>query len=87
MPIRVHPRVFEQHPELTEDDVYAAFETTLRRVPRFDTDPMQWVGVGMDSRGRLLQWVAVEDAPSNWHIFHAMNATTKTLIEVGIRER
>lgn len=60
-----------------------AFEEALRSRGR-DTDPIQWVGVGMDRKGRLLEFVAVEDEPDGWLIFHAMVATAKVLNEVGI---
>ena len=87
MPVRVHPRVSAKRPEITDDDAQAAFAGTLRRIPRFDTEPVQWIGVGLDTRGRLVEWVAIENKADEWLIFHAMPATTKTLIEVGLRER
>lgn len=65
-------------------DVVEAFESTLRSRPR-DTHPVQWVGVGTDASGRLLEYFAVEDEPDGWLVFHAMPATTKVLIEVGLR--
>lgn len=84
MRVRVHPRVAERHPEVTDADVIEAFETTLRSRPR-DTYPVQWVGVGTDAGGRLLEHIAVEDEPDGWLVFHAMPATKKVLIEIGLR--
>ncbi|RFA11812.1 hypothetical protein B7R22_17735 [Subtercola boreus] len=84
MRVQVHPRVTGRHPEVTADDVVQAFENTLRSRAR-DTHPVQWVGVGTDASGRLLEYVAVEDEPDGWLVFHAMPATTRTLIEVGLR--
>ncbi len=84
MRVRVHPRVSERHPEVTTSDVTAAFEGTLRSRAR-DTHPVQWVGVGTDPSGRLLEYLAVEDEPDGWLVFHAMLATKKVLIEVGLR--
>lgn len=60
-----------------------AFEEALRSRGR-DTDPVQWVGVGMDRKGRLLEFIAVEDEPDGWLVFHAMVATRKVLKEVGL---
>jgi hypothetical protein len=82
--VRVHPRVTLQHPEVSETDVEGAFENTLRSRAR-DTHPVQWVGVGTDASGRLLEYIAVENEPDGWLVFHAMPATGKVLTEVGLR--
>ncbi len=84
MRVQVHPRVTQRHPEITNEDVVVAFEGTLRSRAR-DTHPVQWVGVGTDANGRLLEYIAVEDEPDGWLVFHAMPATTKVLIEIGLR--
>ncbi|WP_277210623.1 hypothetical protein [Isoptericola croceus] len=87
MPVRVHPRIQQRHPEIEPADVVAAFEGTLRKVSRTDTDPLQWVGVGMDGRGRLLEYVAIEVGIDDWLVFHAMAASTKTMTETGLRRK
>ncbi|MCL2463671.1 MAG: hypothetical protein FWF28_01185 [Micrococcales bacterium] len=87
MSVQVHPRVQDKRPDVGPTDVVAAFEGTLRKVPRTDTDPTQWVGVGMDGRGRLLQYAAIETGPDHWLVFHAMPATAKVMIETGLRGR
>lgn len=84
MRVQVHPRVMERHPEITEADVLVAFEQTLRSRAR-DTHPVRWVGVGTDTHGRLLEYIAVENEPDGWLVFHAMPATNKVLTEVGLR--
>lgn len=83
MRVRVHPRVSAKRPEITDTDVETAFEAALRSRGR-DTNPIQWVGVGVDSQGRLLEFIAVEDEPDGWLVFHAMIATQKVLNEVGL---
>ena len=50
-----------------------------------DTHPIQWVGVGLDRKGRLLEYIAVEDEPDGWLVFHAMLVTRAVLAEVGLR--
>lgn len=84
MRIRVHPRVSMRHPEITDSDALEAFENTLRSRAR-DTYPLMWVGIGTDNKGRLLEYIAVEDEPNGWLIFHCMGTTKKTLIEIGLR--
>ena len=84
MRVRVHPRVTHRHPEVTVEAVVEAFERTLRSRAR-DTHPVQWVGVGTTANGQSLEYLAVEDEPDGWLIFHAMPATKKVLIEVGLR--
>lgn len=86
MRVRVHPRVTVKRPEVTAEDAVQAFENTLRSRAR-DTHPIRWVGVGIDATGRLLEYVAVEDEPDGWLIYHAMPATRKVLIEVGLGAR
>ena len=86
MEVRVHSRVSMLHPDIDDEDVIAAFTGTLRSVPRERTGfPPQWVGVGMDGKGWLVQYVAVNDGPDHWLVFHAVQATTKVLREVGLR--
>jgi hypothetical protein len=83
MRIRVHPRVTAKRPEIRPEDVKMAVQGALRSRARA-TDPVQWVGVGMDAAGRLLEFVAVEEQPDEWLVFHAMAATGKVLREVGL---
>ena len=83
MRVRVHPRVTTKHPELTNEDVVRAFETTLRTRHR-SLAPVQWLGVGFDTHGRLIEYVAVENEPDGWFIYHAMPATQKTLTELEL---
>ena len=45
----------------------------------------RWVGVGLDRKGRLLEYIAVEDEPDGWLVFHAMLVTRAVLAEVGLR--
>lgn len=82
--VQVHPRVSAKCPEIADEDVQAAFESALRSRARA-TDPVQWVGVGIDPQGRLLEFIAVENEPDGWLVFHAVIATTKVLNEVGLR--
>ncbi|WP_431836647.1 hypothetical protein [Cellulomonas sp. Y8] len=85
MRIEVHPRITAKRSEIEPADVRSAFTATLRKVARLDTDPVQWVGVGLDGHGRLLEYVAIETGHEEWLVFHAMAATAKVLAETGLR--
>lgn len=84
----VHPRVMERHPELTEKDVLSAWENMLAYLPRLGDDPDQYIAVGSDSNGRLIEMVARRTADGTWVIFHAMTPPSrKTLIELKLTRR
>lgn len=83
MRVRVHARVSRTHPEISVTDVRTAFVGALASRAR-DTHPPQWLGIGVDTHGRLLQFVAIEESPDSWLVFHAMAATTKALRELGL---
>lgn len=83
MRVKVHERIGQRHPDIDDVDVIYAFENTLRSRCR-DTCPIQWVGVGIDTTGRILEYIAIENEPDGWLVFHAMSATKKVLIEVGL---
>lgn len=86
MTVRIHPRITAKRPEIEAEDVEAAFFGALRSRAR-DTDPVQWVGGGLDAKGRLLEFIAVEEGPSGWLVFHAMPASKKVIYEVGLGRR
>ena len=80
----INPRIEQRHPDMTPATVRKAWDTTLRCIPR-DTDPVQWVGVGIVD-GKLIEYIAIENDNETWHVFHAMKATRKTLREVGLEK-
>lgn len=83
MRIQVHPRISAKRHDITTEDVETSFTEALRSRAR-DTDPAHWVGVGMDTNGRLLEFIAVEVEPATWLVFHATSATKKVLNELGL---
>jgi hypothetical protein len=70
--ISVHPRVRQRHPELEDDDVLIAWDNCLLSTVRANQEPVQYVGLGFDAKGRLLEMVAVRAEDGSWLIFHAM---------------
>lgn len=84
----VHPRVTERHPELLERDVLSAWENMLAYLPRLGDDPDQFIAVGSDSNGRLIEMVARRTDSATWVIFHAMTPPSrKTLLELKLTRR
>lgn len=83
----VHPRVMERHPELAEQDVLAAWESCIRAVPRIDGDCVDYIAIGADAHGRLIEMIA-RDVGDTWIIFHAFTPPThKALRELGLTRR
>ena len=84
----VHERVTARHPELTEEDVRSAWEGALTSTPRIHKNPSEYVALGFDGNGRLLELVAARLDGGDWLIFHAMTPPSdKTFKELGIRRR
>ena len=85
-PVRVHPRVFERHPDLTAEEVFSAWEGTMRCVEGARSAFDETVAVGISSGGRILEMVGVFQQDGSWLIYHAMcPPTARTLREVGLR--
>lgn len=81
----VHPRVVKRHPELDEEGIKNAWNNALVSTPRIEKDPDQYIALGFDNDGRLLEVVATRLSNGDWLIFHAMTPpSNKTFIELGI---
>ncbi len=81
----VHPRIFERHPELDEVSVVEAWENALISAPRIDKDYDEYVVVGFDAKGRLLELVGIRGDLGSWLIYHATTPPSeKTYRELGI---
>ena len=81
----IHPRIHERHPEIDESDVSTAWNGALISARRLDRDQDEWIAVGLDSNGRVLEMVAVRNSEGQWLIYHAMTPPSKeTLHELNI---
>ena len=83
--IIVYERIHERHPELEVRDVLHAWNQCFRSAPRL-RKPGEYLAIGTDARGRLLEMAAVrlDDA---WLVFHAMTTpSNKTISELGIKK-
>ena len=64
-------RVRERHPEITREDAIHAWRFCIKSMPRLGKEPEEWVGIGMDAAGRLLEVVAIRNERGAWLIKHA----------------
>lgn len=82
---RIHGRITQRHPELTEDDVLSAWRNAIALVRRETDEKNFYVAVGFDTKGRAIEIVAARDEDGALVIFHAMTPPTKkTLSELRI---
>lgn len=84
----IHPHIVERHPEISEEDVADAWVGCIKAVPRLDRNPNEYIAIGCDSKGRLLELIAVRLGTGEWLIYHAFTPPThKALQELGMTRR
>lgn len=68
-----HDRVETQHPEqnITKDDAVTAWYNAIRSKPRLDKNPDEYLAIGIDGKGRLMELVAIRDEDGDFLIYHA----------------
>lgn len=75
-----------RHPELDEASIIAAWEGAVLSTPRIGRDVDEYVSVGFDGNGRLIEMVGVRGNMDDWLIYHAMTPPSeKTYTELGIK--
>lgn len=62
--------VQQRHPDVAPEDAMAAWDSVIASRPRLDADPLEYVAIGVDAKGRLLELVVV-DAGTAWVVKHA----------------
>lgn len=83
--VEVHGRVHLRHPELDDEDVVYAWENAIMSAPRIFKNPDEYVSLGFDGKGRLIEMVAVRNEFGEWLVYHATTPPSeKTLREFGI---
>ena len=77
--VEVNPRIARRHPEIRGDDVLHAWRNAIMLVERSadEAPDSLLVAVDFDSRGRLLEMVAVSTGIDSVHAFHAMTPPSK----------
>ena len=81
--IGVHPRIIQRHPEVCEEDVVAAMRSMVSYKQR---ESGEWIAIGMDAKGRLVELVYVYDDEADFFfVFHGMTPPSgKMLKELGL---
>ena len=86
--VNVHSRISARHPELSEEDVLAAWENCLRSSRRSGGVLEDHVAVGVDKKGRIIELIATLRPDDTWLIYHAFTPPTgRVLRELGLDER
>lgn len=84
----IHPRIHERHPEINDDDVKSAFCNIFAQVYRSKDGAEEYMAIGSDLNGRLLEMVYRLDSQGIAIVYHAFTPpTNKALRELGMIER
>ena len=88
--VYVDDRVETRHPEqkITKDDALTAWYSAIRSRPRLQKNPNEYLVIGIDGKGRLIELVAIRNGEGDFLIYHAFTppqANAKR--ELGITER
>ena len=75
--LMIHPRIHDKHPELSDDDVKAAFNSIFKHIHR---ESGECVGVGMDRKQRLVELVFRECGDSII-VYHALTPPTQKVMK------
>ena len=84
----IHPRIHERHPEIFDEDVESAFNNVFAQAYRSKDGAEEYMAIGSDSNGRLLELVYRIDSDGIAIVYHAFTPPTKkALSEFGITGR
>ena len=82
----VADRVPQRHPEISKEDAMAAWMNCLYSKPRLHKNPDEYIAIGYDGKGRLLELVAIRDSEGDWLIYHAQTPPAENAMrELGLR--
>lgn len=86
----VDDRVPRRHPDVSKEDAIAAWENCIASKPRIDKNPNEYIAIGVDGKGRLVELVAIRNGDGDWLIYHAQTPpqeNAKRELEIGRRGR
>jgi hypothetical protein len=79
--LTIHPRVFERHPELKEDDLRHAWDNSIVSFPRISKNPNEYIAIGCDLNGRLVEMITIRSIEGDWLMYHALTPPTKKFLD------
>ena len=83
----VHQRVSQRHPEIEDTDVIVAWNNCLCSACREQSAFNDYVALGFDGKGRLMEMIAVLRTDGSWFIYHAFTPPTKRILkELGFAD-
>jgi len=72
----VDDRVPLRHTGVSKEDAMAAWANCIKSRPRLDKNPNEYLAIGTDGKGRLLEIVVLRDSEGDWLIYHAQTPPT-----------
>ncbi len=88
--IYVDDRVVTRHPDqkIEKADAIAAWNNAIKSRPRLDKNPIEYLAIGIDGKGRLMELVAIRNDNGDFLIYHAFTPPQNNAKrELGITER
>lgn len=83
--LKVHWRIAQRHPEIAPEDVAHAWSNRIASATRRTSFCDEYIVVGFDSRGRMLEVIAVREEDGTPMAYHAMTPpSAKLLREIGL---
>ena len=73
----VDDRVSLRHPNISKEDATTAWGNCIKSRPRLDKNSSEYLAIGTDGKGRLIELVALRDTEGDWLIYHAMTPPTE----------
>lgn len=86
--VLVSERVEKRHPEcnITKQDARDAFANIVKSVSRVEKDPREYIAIGIDRYGRMIELVFKLNDNGDWLIYHAITPPQKNAKrELGIQ--
>lgn len=88
--VYVDDRVETRHPDqhIEKADAINAWYNAIRSKPRLEKNPNEYLVIGVDGKGRLMELVAIRNDEGDFLIYHAFTPPQENAKrELGITER